>query len=127
MAAVPRSVSEMGAPNGMKISASEIRKIRKAMDFSQEEFARFLWVTYSTLNRWEAGRATPFGLHLRILTILQKNVSSPSFRAALRDPRMSDPLFLLYRLLKLLYAGPNNDFAHLNGGKIRKTLRTVIR
>src|ERR1700691_59275 len=105
----------------MKMSASEIRKIRKAMGFSQEEFARFLWVTYSTLNRWEARRAVPFGLHLRILTILQKNVSSPSFRAALRDPRMSDPLFLLYRLLKPLYGSSNSGFAHINGGRIRKT------
>ena len=40
-----------------KISAKGIRKIRKAMGFSQEEFARFLWVTYSMLNRWEARRA----------------------------------------------------------------------
>src|ERR1700674_413535 len=86
-----------------RITPSQVRKIRKAMGTSQEEFARFLWVTYSTLNRWEAGLAVPFGLHLRILTILQKNVSSPAFRAALRDPRAVDPLFVLHRLLKPLY------------------------
>jgi transcriptional regulator with XRE-family HTH domain len=87
----------------MKISASEIRNIRKAMGLSQEEFARFLWVTYSTLNRWEARRAIPFGLHLRILVILKRNIYSPSFKAALCDAQAVDPLFLLYRLLKLRY------------------------
>lgn len=93
-----------------KISAIEIREIRKTMGFSQEEFARFLWVTYSTLNRWEARRAVPFGLHLRILTILQKNVSSPAFRAALRDPRAVDPLFVLHRLLKPLYGSSKSRY-----------------
>ena len=39
-----------------KMPARKIRKIRKAAGLTQEEFARFLWVTYSTLNRWEAGR-----------------------------------------------------------------------
>jgi len=92
----------------IKISASEIRRIRKTMGFSQEEFARFLWVTYSTLNRWEARRAVPFGLPLQILTMLQKDMYSPSFKATLRDPRAVDPLFLLYRLLKPRYGNPQN-------------------
>ena len=86
-----------------QMPANKIRKIRKAIGFSQDEFARFLWVTYSTLNRWEAGRAFPFGLHLQILILLQKRLSNPSFRAVLRDPRAVDPLFLLYGLLKLRY------------------------
>jgi transcriptional regulator with XRE-family HTH domain len=90
------------------ISAKGIRKIRKAMGFSQEEFARFLWVTYSTLNRWEAARAVPFGLHLQILKILQKDVNGRSFRATLGDVRAVDPLFVLYRLLQPHY-GPSLD------------------
>ena len=98
----------MRQKNEIKISAREIRRIRKAMGFSQENFARFLWVTYSTLNRWEARRAVPFGLHLQILTILQKDVYSPSFKATLRDPRAIDPLFLLYHLLKPRYGSPKN-------------------
>lgn len=100
-----------------KMSAGEIRRIRKAMGFSQEEFARFLWVTYSTLNRWEARRAVPFGLHLQILTILQKDVHSPSFKATLRDPRAADPLFLLYRLLKPRYGSPTNGSARKNNAR----------
>src|SRR6202142_2890795 len=91
-----------------KIPAQQIRRIRKAIGFSQEEFARFLWVTYSTLNRWEAGRAAPFGLSLRILGLLEQKLSSRSFRAVLRDPRAADPLFLLYRLLKPRYGSPKD-------------------
>ncbi len=86
-----------------RISASEVRRIRKAIGFSQEEFARFLWVTYSTLNRWEAGRAAPFGMHLRILILLQRQKTKRSFRRALQHPRAADLTFLLYRLLQLSY------------------------
>jgi transcriptional regulator with XRE-family HTH domain len=73
------------------------------MGFSQEEFARTLWVTYSPINRWEAGRATPFGVHLRILQLIDQNLGKPSFRTMLNDPRARDPMFLLHRLLEPLY------------------------
>ena len=70
---------------------------------SQHDFARVLWVTYSTLSRWELGYAVPFGLHLRILLQLEKQLGSAEFKRILRDPRADDPLFLLHRLLKPLY------------------------
>jgi putative transcriptional regulator len=86
-----------------KMTPTRGRKIRRAMGISQEEFARFLWITYSTLNRWEVGRAVPFGMHLRILELLEKHLTTPSFRAAMQNPRAVDPMFLLYRLLRPLY------------------------
>ena len=87
------------------ITPSRIRKIRKALGMSQADFARLLWVTYSTLSRWELGYAVPFGLHLRILEQLRNQVARPAFKKILKDPRADDPLFLLYSLLKPLY-GP---------------------
>lgn len=57
------------------------------------------------MSRWELGYAVPFGLHLRILIQLERQLGSPSFRATLKDPRADDPMFLLYRLLKPVYAG----------------------
>jgi transcriptional regulator with XRE-family HTH domain len=99
-----------------KIPSSEVRKIRKELGFSQEEFARFLWVTYSTLNRWEAGRAAPFGLHLRILTLLQHTRHRKFVASLLEDARISDPTFLLYRLL---------DFVYREGaGRVTQSART---
>ncbi len=88
-----------------EITPSRIRKIRKAMGMSLHDFARVLWVTYSTLSRWELGYAVPFGLHLRILLQLDKQVGSAGFKRILGDPRIVDPLFLLYRLLNPLYSG----------------------
>ena len=71
---------------------------------SQHDFARVLWVTYSTLSRWELGYAAPFGLHLHILRRLENLSGCPAFEKALKDPRADDPLFLLYHLLKPRYA-----------------------
>ena len=88
-----------------RITRSRIQKIRKALGMSQDDFARVIRVTYSTLSRWEHGYAVPFGLHLRILEQLENQVARPAFKKTLRDPRADDPLFLLYRLLKPLY-GP---------------------
>jgi putative transcriptional regulator len=99
----------MRSDTAPKMTPSRVRNIRKAMGFSQEEFARFLWITYSTLNRWEAGRAAPFGMHLRILELLDNQLTTPSFRAALRNPRAVDPMFLLYRLLRPFYGLGSSD------------------
>jgi transcriptional regulator with XRE-family HTH domain len=87
-----------------RMTPTRIRRIRKTLGMSQHDFARVLWVTYSTLSRWELGYATPFGLHLRILMQLQKQITRPSFEATLKDPRADDPMFLLYQLLKPIYA-----------------------
>ena len=86
------------------MTPSRVRKIRKALGFSQQDFAHILWVTWSTVNRWESGFAAPSGVHLRILAILDQHLTSPTLRAALRDPRSGDPMFVLYRLLQPLYA-----------------------
>jgi transcriptional regulator with XRE-family HTH domain len=85
------------------MTQSRIQKIRKTLGMSQDDFARVLWVTYSTLSRWERGYASPFGLHLHILRRLENLLGCPAFKRALKDPRADDPLFLLYHLLKPLY------------------------
>lgn len=36
-----------------------IKKIRKASFLSQEDFARELGVSFSTVNRWETGKTLP--------------------------------------------------------------------
>ena len=85
------------------MTPARIRKIRKALEFSLEDFAHILWVTWTTVNRWETGVAKPYGLHLRVLQLLESQLSTRRFRASLQDPRSGDPMFLLYRLLQPLY------------------------
>ena len=87
-----------------EITPSRIREIRKALGMSQHDFARVLWVTYSTLSRWERGYAMPFGLHLQILSQLENQLARPNFKKCLKDPHADDSLFLLYCLLMPLYA-----------------------
>jgi predicted transcriptional regulator len=86
-----------------KMTPKRIQKIRKALELSQEDFAHILWVSWSTINRWEVGNAAPTGINLRILILLEHALAMPSFRKILRDPRAADPMFLLYRLLEPLY------------------------
>lgn len=38
---------------------SEIKKIRLSCFMNQEEFAKALGVSYTTVNRWENGKAQP--------------------------------------------------------------------
>jgi transcriptional regulator with XRE-family HTH domain len=85
------------------MTPNRVRRIRKALGLSQHDFARVLWVTYSTLSRWERGLAAPFGMHLQILVLLEQGLAKPRFRSTLKDPRAEDPFFLLHQLLEPLY------------------------
>ena len=53
-----------------------MRRIRKSLEFSQEDFAHILWVTWTTVNRWESGAAAPYGFHLRILQVLEHRLAT---------------------------------------------------
>jgi predicted transcriptional regulator len=86
-----------------RMTPKRIQKIRKALGFSQEDLAHILWVTWSTVNRWELGTAAPTGMNLRIMMLLEHGLATRSFRKTLRDPRAADPMFLLYRLLEPFY------------------------
>lgn len=39
-----------------------IKEARKKLNFTQEEFARELGVSFDTINRWENGKTEPFKL-----------------------------------------------------------------
>jgi DNA-binding transcriptional regulator YiaG len=52
-----------------------IKKLRIQLKLSQEQFAARVGVTFSTVNRWEAGRSKPSPLAWRELERLSKSVS----------------------------------------------------
>jgi len=85
------------------VTPDDIRRIRKELGFSQEEFARTMWVTFGTVNRWEAGRSAPTALNLRVLSLLKESLARPAVRASLQSARAHDPMFFLYKLLEPLY------------------------
>jgi putative transcriptional regulator len=58
--------------NRMKASTSKdlgvlVRTVRQRLELSQERFAAKLGVTFSSVNRWENGRAKPSPLALKQL------------------------------------------------------------
>lgn len=60
-----------------------LKSIRKELDISQEQFARDLNVSFTTLNRWENNRTTPSRLaKMRIIDYCnEKNVSEEIIKA----------------------------------------------
>lgn len=57
------------------MTGEEIRKLREALGVSQETFARFLRVSFSTLNRWENSKGNPDPETLKQLKGLQELLS----------------------------------------------------
>jgi len=87
------------------LTPDRIRSIRKTLGFSQEKLAQLLGVTWTTVHRWEAGATGPTGNSLRILGLLEKATMDPAFDRVLKDPRASDPMYLMYMLLEQYFAG----------------------
>ncbi|MFZ5517513.1 MAG: helix-turn-helix domain-containing protein [Candidatus Zhuqueibacterota bacterium] len=57
----------------MKIFADDVVKIRLKMNLTQEEFARRVGVTLSTIHRWEKGKSLPSKLAIQRLVSLERN------------------------------------------------------
>jgi DNA-binding transcriptional regulator YiaG len=55
-----------------------IKELRKALDLSQEQFARKLGVSYTTVNRWEHKKMVPSPLALKMLDQLEKSLQLPT-------------------------------------------------
>jgi DNA-binding XRE family transcriptional regulator len=89
----------------LKLTPSRIRKIRNALKMSRAEFGHILWAALTTVQQWETGECVPVGMHRRMLVLLERALSYPGFRSSMCDPRTSDPLFVLYRVLEPHYEG----------------------
>lgn len=51
-----------------------LKQIRMKQNYTQEQFARELKVSFSTINRWENGHTTPSGLaKMRLLEYCKRN------------------------------------------------------
>lgn len=85
------------------LTPDRIRKIRQGLGLSRTEFARNLWAAEITVERWESGTRAPIGIHYRLLILFEQYLASPVLRIALKDPRAANPMFLIYRLLQLVY------------------------
>lgn len=64
------------------MDGADIKKLRKQLALTQEEFAHEIGVTFATVNRWENGKSKPSRLATKILAVLNGKVE-----AAARKPR----------------------------------------
>jgi len=49
---------------------SRIKRLRKSLGLTQEQFAATVGVTFSTVNRWESGKSTPSPLAMKQIELL---------------------------------------------------------
>ena len=57
-------------PPVRELSATDIRRLRESLRFSQPVFALHLHTTASTIRKWEQGETRPTGPALKLLNIL---------------------------------------------------------
>lgn len=59
------------------LSANDVKRIRKSLNYPQYLFAKFLNVSPRTIEAWESGIRTPNHAALRLLEIVDKGIYSP--------------------------------------------------
>jgi putative transcriptional regulator len=65
------------SPVAEKISAEEIKGIRKELGMTQGAFATVIGVSRKTVESWEIGRYTPDGAARRLISVMQKDHGFP--------------------------------------------------
>jgi putative transcriptional regulator len=59
-----------------KNTTIKIRKLRKALGLTQEKFAAYVGVSFSTVNRWENGKGKPSPLAMKQIEELENKLEN---------------------------------------------------
>jgi len=74
------------------MSPKELRAFRESTGASRREFARQLFISLPTLERWERGQGAPREIHLRILREMRERRGSPKGETYFQyDPSSTAP------------------------------------
>jgi putative transcriptional regulator len=65
-----REFDEICPPPVREFSATDIRRLREGLKFSQPVFAHHLQITASTVRKWEQGDTRPAGPALKLLNVI---------------------------------------------------------
>ncbi len=68
----------------VKLTADEIKNIRKNMNLSQMVFAKLLNVSLSSVRQWEQGVRQPSGSTMILLELLEKDSTILNYRLNLK-------------------------------------------
>ena len=86
LSALNQRVSHHGAIMKTKDITTLIKQLRKQLTLTQEQFARKVGVTYSTVNHWENGKRTPHPYLIQRLLEIKKEL--PEGKG--KDPKEAD-------------------------------------
>jgi len=68
------------------MDGADIKKLRKRLALTQEEFAHEIGVTFATVNRWENAKSKPSRLALRTLAVLREKTEAAAKKSSRRTP-----------------------------------------
>jgi DNA-binding transcriptional regulator YiaG len=71
------------------MDGADIKKLRKQLGLTQEEFAHKIGVTFATVNRWENVKSKPSRLALRILEALNEKVQAGARKSSPKSSKKS--------------------------------------
>ena len=68
------------------MDGADIKKLRKRLALTQEEFSYEIGVTFATVNRWENSKSKPSRLALRTLAVLREKTEGAANRSSRQTP-----------------------------------------
>jgi transcriptional regulator with XRE-family HTH domain len=79
--------------------------IRERLGLSQEQMARLVGVSFTSVNRWEGGHSSPTGSTRDLYLALDAALTSGHAPQAIREAANSERGVFLYNLFRMAYAG----------------------
>jgi transcriptional regulator with XRE-family HTH domain len=93
-----------------ELTADSIKELRKLKNWSQEQLAKILGVSTSTVIRWEHGDAKPTGTAAAVLVALLAGLTGPmALGAFMTLGPLAVSAYGIYRLLKDVFEPGGND------------------
>ena len=97
--------SYSGYISELMLNSDQVKGIRKKLGLTQEEMARFLGVSFVSVNRWEAGHSTPTGPFLDLYQAADAAIRAGNTPEVIRQAANSERGAFLYSLFRMAYSG----------------------
>jgi DNA-binding transcriptional regulator YiaG len=81
----PCKIADM-SETSVEWDAGRVRRLRRALELSQQAFARELGVRQQTVSDWETGLYQPRGASVRVLSLVAERVGVTYGRLPPEDP-----------------------------------------
>jgi len=90
----------------LMLDSGRLIAIRKALGFTQEQMARLLSVSFTSVNRWEGGHSAPTGPTRDLYLALDAAIRAGNTGEKIRKAADAERSIFLYTLFQMAYAKP---------------------